>query len=48
MKTKINKDQIKLSAKKMVDDKKIVLDYLNGKITREVLNEKGIKLAMPL
>lgn len=48
MKTKINKDQIKLSAKKMVDDKKIVLAYLNGKITREVLNEKGIKLAMPL
>jgi hypothetical protein len=48
MESKINIAQIKLSAKKIVDDKKLVYDYLNGKITRKALDDKGIKLAMPI
>jgi hypothetical protein len=48
MKPKINIAEIKLSAKKIVDDKKLVRDYLNGKITLKALDDKGIKLAMPI
>jgi hypothetical protein len=48
MELKINKDQIKLSAKKILEDKKAIHDYLNGKQTLAELDKKGIKLAMPL
>jgi hypothetical protein len=48
MKTNKNIEQIKSSAKKIVEDKKSVNNYLSGKITLSILNDRGIKLAMPL
>ena len=36
------------SAKKFLEDKKLVSAYLRGEVSKEILDDKGIKLAMPL
>lgn len=36
------------SAKKILEDKKYIRAYMKGEISKEVLNERGIKLAMPI
>ena len=36
------------SVAKMVSDKEVVRTYLQGKISVDVLNKKGIKFAKPL
>jgi hypothetical protein len=43
-----NNEQIISSAKKILEDKKLVSAYLRGEISKERLDERGIKLAMPL
>lgn len=43
-----NNKQISSSTKKFLEDKKAIRAYLKGEITLETLNEKGIKLSMPL
>jgi len=40
--------QILFSAKKFLEDKKAIRAYSKGEITLEELNERGIKLAMPV
>ncbi|MCB0737342.1 MAG: hypothetical protein KDC92_07505 [Bacteroidetes bacterium] len=42
------KDKIIAAAKKMVENKKAMIAYSNGKITKDELREQGIKLAMPI
>ncbi len=42
-----NKSMV-LSAKKLIEDKKDVRAYLRGEKSMKDLNDKGIKLAMPL
>ena len=44
----INKDSIKKSVAKMVSDKEVVRLYMKGKIDKETLLEKGIKIGKPL
>lgn len=39
---------IVLAAKKLLEDKKLIAAYLRGEITKDVLDERGIKLAMPV
>lgn len=46
--TRINKKAIVAAAKKMVADKKAILQYSKGQISKEELSERGVKLAMPL
>lgn len=48
MKTTINKEQIISSAKKFLEDKKLVSSYIKGEITKKELDERGIKFTMPL
>ena len=48
MNSKTNREKILLSAKKLVDDKKAVRAYLRGEKKLNDLNDKGIKLAMPV
>ncbi len=48
MRKKLNRTKILLSAKKMLDDKQTVRAYLRGEKSKKDLNDKGIKLAMPL
>ncbi|WP_162927093.1 hypothetical protein [Flavobacterium psychrotrophum] len=48
MQDKKNDSQILTSAKKFLEDKKMVSAYLRGEVTKEALDDKGIKLAMPL
>lgn len=43
-----NKEKIIQAAKKLVEDKKSILAYSKGEISKKELNERGIKLAMPL
>lgn len=45
---KVNSNQILDSAKKYLEDKKIVSAYLRGEATKKDLDDRGIKLAMPL
>lgn len=48
MTTSAKKEKIISAAKKFLDDKKIVAAYLRGEVTKETLDERGIKLALPL
>ncbi|NVO09929.1 MAG: hypothetical protein HXX16_08220 [Bacteroidales bacterium] len=48
MKDVKNKKQIIESSKKVLEGKKLICDYVNGKISLKTLNEKGIKLTMPI
>lgn len=48
MKTKRNKEQIVNAAKKMLQDKQLVNEFLKGSKSKKDLNDNGIKLAMPL
>lgn len=48
MDSKVNNTQILSAAKKYLEDKKIVAAYLRGEVTKKALDERGIKLAMPL
>ena len=43
-----NKERIIAAAKKMVENKKALIAYSKGEISKKELNERGIKLAMPL
>ena len=43
-----DKERIIQAAKKLVQDKRAMLAYSKGEITKQELNERGIKLAMPL
>jgi|GEM_PF-3345420 len=43
-----DKDKIIQAAKKIVQDKKAIIAYSQGKITKKELDERGVKLAMPL
>ncbi|WP_286707256.1 hypothetical protein [Flavobacterium sp. 38-13] len=43
-----NTSAIIASAKKFADDKKAIRAYIKGELTLKDLNERGIKLAMPL
>lgn len=45
---KSNRDKIRAAAKKMVEDKKALIAYSNGEISKEELRERGVRLAMPL
>ena len=45
---KSHKETIIAAAKKMVEDKKALIAYSNGEISKEELRERGIELAMPL
>lgn len=43
-----NKEKIIQAAKKIMQDKKDIIAYTQGKITKKELDERGVKLAMPL
>lgn len=45
---KDDKEKIIQAAKKVMQDKKVIIAYTQGKITKKELNERGVKLAMPL
>ena len=45
---KINRDKLKAAAKKLVEDKKALIAYSKGEISKEALREKGVKLTLPL
>ena len=45
---KLNITSIITLAKKMAEDKKAILDYSKGKITKEALDKRGIKFTMPI
>lgn len=45
---KSNKAKIIAAAQKMVEDKKALISYSNGEISKEELRERGVRLAMPL
>lgn len=47
MKTK-TKNKTAETAKKFIAEQKAIRAYLRGEITRKTLNERGIKLKMPL
>ncbi len=42
------KEVIISEAKKMVEAKKLIMNYSNGKISKKELNDKGVHLSMPL
>lgn len=46
--SKTDKEKIIKAAKKLVQNKKDIIAYSQGKLTKKDLDEKGIKLAMPL
>jgi hypothetical protein len=47
--TSLSKNKtLALSAKKLLEDKKMVRAYLRGEKSIKDLNDKGIRLAMPL
>ena len=46
--TESQRANIVASIKKMVEDKAIVRSFLQGKISKDVLNQKGIKIAKPI
>lgn len=48
MDKKKNTTQIVSSAKKFLEDKKIVSAYLRGEVSKKTLDDRGIKLTMPL
>jgi len=48
MSKKINKSLILKSAKKIAKDKELLRSYLNGEITLKTLNDKGIRVSMPI
>ena len=48
MKTQVNSKQIISSAKKFLEDKEAIRAYIKGELTLEALNERGIKLTMPI
>lgn len=48
MAKEINKKQIVEAAKKMLADKKSIIAYSKGEISKKELNDRGVKLAMPL
>ncbi len=43
-----HRDKILAAAKKLVADKKAIIAYSKGEITKKELNDRGVKLAMPL
>lgn len=43
-----NIDSIKSIAKKIARDKKAILDYSKGLITKEQLEQLGVRLTMPI
>lgn len=43
-----NKKAVIEAAKKMLESKKNILAYSNREISKKELNERGVKLAMPL
>ncbi|MEQ8879086.1 MAG: hypothetical protein RLQ12_05615 [Cyclobacteriaceae bacterium] len=45
---KDDKEKIIQAAKKVIQDKKVIIAYTQGKITKKELDERGVKLAMPL
>lgn len=45
---KTNRKAIISAAKKMIADKKAVLAYSDGNVSKKKLNEQGVKLVMPL
>ena len=45
---KINKEQIIAAVKKIIAAKKDVIAYSNKEISKKQLNDRGIRLAMPL
>lgn len=47
METK-TQNKVTETAKKFVNEQEAIQAYLRGEITRENLNERGIKLKMPL
>ncbi len=48
MKEKQNREKVISAAKKIVADKKAILDYSRGKISKKELSDRGVKLAMPI
>ena len=46
--SKEDKEKIIQAAKKLVQDKKDIIRYSKGELTKKQLNDKGIKLTMPL
>jgi len=48
MRNEIKRALIIAAAKKFLEDKKIVSAYLRGEVTKEQLDSRGIKLAMPI
>ncbi|MDN3676647.1 hypothetical protein QWY90_04905 [Flavobacterium paronense] len=47
-KSQSNTAKIVSSAKKFLEDKKAIRAYIKGEITLQALNERGIKLNMPV
>lgn len=45
---KVNKETIKNSATRFFEEKALVRSYLKGKISKEKLNDKRVKLKLPL
>ena len=45
---KSEKEGIIAAAKKMVEDKKAVVAYSNGEISKRELHKRGVILALPL
>ena len=45
---KDDKEKIIQAAKKVMRDKKAIIAYTRGEITKKELDERGVKLAMPL
>jgi len=48
MENKANTNKIISSAKKLYEDKRLVSAYLRGEVTKKTLDDRGVKLAMPL
>jgi len=48
MEHRANKNKIISSAKKLLEDKKLVTAYLRGEVTKKTLDDRGVKLEMPL
>ena len=42
------KNTLITTAKKIVSDKKLIKLYLEGKVTKQELEDHGVRLAMPL
>ncbi len=46
--TETKKAIIIASIKKMIEDKAILRSFLRGEVSKEVLNQKGIKIGKPI